>query len=274
VTNRPERKGRVAALVVTVGMAIALAGCGSAGSSAAALDSAAGAAAASAAAAAAEASAAAAAASAAAAAAASAKPSLAPVATAKPTPKPTAAPTPKPPSAATAKPTATPTARPTATPVPDTKTCKTSDGAITNTYPVGWQTVSSDVPEFQCMFFDKGPIVINVDTGYPIAPIHVVPNQELSFDAAVLAATDTKTWKGVSKTPLKVGGLPAVLIVATANGSGSYPRDTERYGYLVDWGANGVIILQTTGPEGDTRLAADKLVLDGMAKAIVIKPNP
>jgi hypothetical protein len=196
----------------------------------------------------------------------SAKPSAPNVTiTAKPTVKPTAAPT--------AKPTAAPTARPTPTPIVATKSCKTSDGAITNKYPIAWRTVE-DEPQFNCMFFNNVPIVINAETGYPIAPIHVVPNDALSFNAAVIAATDTKVWRSVSKTPMKIGGLPAVLVVAIANGSGSYPRDTERYGWIVDWGPNGIIVLQTTGPEGDTRLAANKLVLDGMAKTIVIKANP
>jgi hypothetical protein len=154
-----------------------------------------------------------------------------------------------------------------------TTTCTTSDGAITNTYPADWRTVE-DVPQFKCMFFDRGPILINADTGYPLAPIHVVPHDIVTFNEALLASTDAKYWKSVSRTPMTIGGLPAVLISATANGAGSYPRNTQLYGWLVDWGANGVIILQTTGPEGDTKLAANQLVLDAMARKIVIKANP
>ena len=175
-------------------------------------------------------------------------------------------------SASAAAETAKPTAAPTPTPIIASQTCKTSDEAITVTYPAAWQTVTA-FPQFNCMFFNNLPIVISADIGYPLAPIHVTESR-VPFNVAVLAAGDDKYWQSASKTPLKVGGLPAFLLVAVANGAGNYPRNTERYAYYVDWGANGVIILETTGPEGDTRLAGNKLVLDYIASKIVIKPNP
>jgi hypothetical protein len=188
------------------------------------------------------------------------------------TAKPTAAPTEKPTAKPTEKPATGPTAAPTPTPIIASQTCKTSDEAITVTYPAAWQTVTA-FPQFNCMFFNNLPIVISADIGYPLAPIHVTESR-VPFNVAVLAAGDDKYWQSASKTPLKVGGLPAFLLVAVANGAGNYPRNTERYAYYVDWGANGVIILETTGPEGDTRLAGNKLVLDYIASKIVIKPNP
>ena len=216
---------------------------------------------------------------------ASAEPTASP--TAKPTATPTATPTARPTATPTARPTATPTARPTATPTPTakppvvpptakptaaptTKTCTTTDGRVTVAYPVAWFTIA-DVPEFACMFFDPKPIVIDPASGRPVAAVRVIPTDAVTYDQAFLAATDTKLWKGISKAATTVSGLPATQITATANGAGAYPAGTVRYGYLVDWGANGIVGIDTTAPEGDAALAGNQAVVDQIAKDIVIK---
>ncbi len=190
-----------------------------------------------------------------------AKPTPSPSPTPKPTPKPTATP------AATPKPTATPA--PTAAP-PATATCASADGTITVTYPGAWFTVS-DVPEYQCMAFDPAPIVIDPNTGIPIASVYVVASNAVTYDEALMAATDTRTWTGVTKAAVTVSGLPGMKVSGTANGTGSYPAGTYRYAYYVDRGTDGVVVIQTTGAEGNPDITTNEQVVDQMAGRIVIK---
>jgi heat shock protein HslJ len=202
-----------------------------------------------------------------------AKPSATPTArpTAKPTAKPTA--TPKPAATPTANPpVVVPTAKPTPTPTaaPTTKTCTTADGRVTVAYPAAWYTIA-DVPEFACMFFDPKPVAIDPASGQPVAAVRVTPTDAVTYDQAFLAATDTKLWKSISKTATTVSGLDATQITATANGAGAYPAGTVRYGYLVDWGSNGIVGIDTTAPEGDPSLAGNEAVVDQIAQDIVIR---
>ena len=203
-----------------------------------------------------------------------ASPTATPAPTATPTARPTATPVPTiNPTATPATPveTAKPTSAPTATPAPTTKTCKTSDGSITVTYPANWFTVT-EPPEFACLFFDPQPIVIDVDTGQPVASVRVAASATVTYDEALLSATDTKLWKGISQNPATVSGLPATKLTAVANGAGSYPAGTARYGYLVDRGANGIVAIGTTAVEGDGDFITNSQVVDQIATSIVITP--
>jgi len=128
------------------------------------------------------------------------------------------------------------------------------------------------VPEFACTVFDPKPIVIDAATGEPIAAVRVFATASVTYDQALLSASDTKLWRGITKAPATISGLPATQIGAVANGAGSYPAGTVRYGYLVDRGSNGIVSISTTGPEGDPSLPANRKVVDDIAKSIVIKP--
>ena len=69
-----------------------------------------------------------------------------------------------------------------------------------------------------------------------------------------------------------MSGLPATKIQATATGPGSYASGTIRYGYLVNWGAKGIVAIYTITNATDPQAATKKSVVDRIAQGIVIKP--
>jgi hypothetical protein len=61
-------------------------------------------------------------------------------------------------------------------------------------------------------------------------------------------------------------------IQATATGPGSYAAGTIRYGYLINWGAKGIVAIYTITNATPTAGATKKSVVDRIAQGIVIKP--
>jgi len=68
-----------------------------------------------------------------------------------------------------------------------------------------------------------------------------------------------------------VSGRAGTKISAGATGAGSWVQGTTRYAYVVDRGADGVVVIQTQALAGDASFAANAQVVDDIAQTIVIR---
>ncbi len=186
---------------------------------------------------------------------------------ASPTPKPTAAPTPKPTPAPTPKPTAAPTSAPSPTFAPDVATCilNTAGGVkvATITYSASWSTVTTPA-NLACQYFDPAPITVPADPTTLVTAI-MASSSATTFADAVTAATDASSWDVTAQQDLKLSGLDATAIAATATAaSAGIPVGTSRYAYLVDVGSSGTVTMWTTGTVGQGEFANDSTILSLM----------
>jgi heat shock protein HslJ len=213
------------------------------------------------------------------------KPTATPAAneTARPTPSPTPTPTPTP--APTPKPTPTPTPKPTPAPTlppppssPPESACTVTSPAGTQlasiVYPASWHTVS-EPPTAACRYFDPNPISVPSDGSAPDTAITVKPDVA-SYDDAVAAATDPANWKVVQSVETTVSGVQATLVEGTSTSVDSgTPVGTTLYSYIIDYGDDGTLTIQTSGTAGDAAYAANTDVADLMAQASTFTPpNP
>ena len=185
--------------------------------------------------------------------------------TAKPTEKPTASPTPKPTPSPTPKP--TPTTAPPPTFAPDVATCtlNTAGGVkvATIAYAASWSTVTTPA-NLACQYFDPAPITVPADPTTLVTAI-MASSSDTSYADAVTAATDASSWDVTAQQDLKLSGLDATAIAATATAaSAGIPVGTSRYAYLVDVGSSGTVTMWTTGTVGEGEFANDSTILSLM----------
>jgi heat shock protein HslJ len=215
----------------------------------------------------------------------SASASAAPTATAaptgsptpKPTEKPTAAPTPTPKPTAAPTPTPAPTAAPTATaPAPSpsvpitTSTCTLiSASAVkvaTIVYPATWSTVTLPA-NLECQYFDPAPITVPADPATLQTAI-MASSATTTYTDAVTAATDAATWTVTGQQTVKLDGLDATVVAATAKvAAGQVPAGSSRLAYIVDVGSSGTVTMWTVGIVGDAAFGQNSAILSLMADA-------
>ena len=79
------------------------------------------------------------------------------------------------------------------------------------------------------------------------------------------AATDASSWDVTAQQDLKLSGLDATAIAATATAdSAGIPVGTSRYAYLVDVGSSGTVTMWTVGTVGEGEFANDSTILSLM----------
>ncbi len=175
--------------------------------------------------------------------------------------------TPKPSPTATPKPTAKPTAVP-----PSTASCANPATGVTVVYPATWYTVD-EPPQFRCVPYSDAPFAIPSGASLPDAPVAVLADGFVPYDDALADLTDPAKWTTTSKATTTVSGLPAVKVEQRWIGDAPYPVGTLRHFYLVDRGADGSVLFETTGEAGGA-YDTNRGVVDLMAsKSRIVPPS-
>ena len=159
---------------------------------------------------------------------------------AKPTTRPSASAKPS------AKPKPTPSAAASASAV--LPTCHSATGAFTASYPAGWKTLA-DGSKWSCMLFDPGPISVTADSELPDVAVMVFVDAT-SYTKLIKQYKSSTTTAVLQTDAGSVANHSTTVLELQNNGKGYFAKGVREAVVIMDTGAAGCLVLESTGKPG------------------------
>ncbi len=113
-------------------------------------------------------------------------------------------------------------------------------------YPAAWHTAELNEQQV-CQQFHPTAFTVPVDSEYPLTALNAVQTPE-PFSAERSGTGDPMFVRTLLREPVTIGGRQAVRFEESDTGEGINPKDTMRYGYVIDHDGTEFLVYTIAAP--------------------------